>query len=177
MKHLFYAIFILIVTSCNGQKKDDFLNKSRENAKKVDDFLHQNHDYKTNMKILFSIADSLYIVVENKEKEYIESIIELKSSIDEISLVTKKIIKKPKDILDKGFIPDNYSKDFISFNSDFYKNGYDVASGNKTYFVLIDEANNRLGEAILSVMVKPNPIDPKLYGYLVSKLINIHSSE
>lgn len=173
MKQLLYLFCTLMVTSCSGQKKDDFLIKSRENAKKVNHFLNQNDDYGINSKILFSIADSLYIVIANKEKEYIESIVEFKSSIDKISLVTQKTIKKPNSILDKGFNLDNYRKDFISFNSYFYKDGYDVASGHKTYFVLIDETNERMGEAILSVMVKPNPIDSKLYGYLASKLINL----
>ena len=66
-----------------------------------------------------------------------------------------------------------YHDGFITFDSDFYQpNGYELASGNLTYFVFKDENGFKYGEAKLSVFIKPNPIDGDVYFYLVSQILN-----
>ncbi len=166
------VILILCVFSCLGQEEDDFLIKSRQNSNKVFDFVKQKENNKPYARILLSISDSLYIVVSDKNSSYTERIIEFKNSSNKIKLCSKKTIEKPNELLHDGFKWDNYQQEFISFNSEFYKDGYEVATGSKTYFVMVDENNNKRGEAILSVIVKPNPIDSKLYGLLTSRLVN-----
>lgn len=68
------------------------------------------------------------------------------------------------------FDTSRYRTDFVTFNTDFYKSGYDTASGNITYFVLKDREGKSYGEARLSVFVKPNPIDAEIYLNLINRV-------
>ncbi len=73
-------------------------------------------------------------------------------------------------ILNKAFNKNIYNKDIVDFNSKKYK--FDVAQGNKTYFVLTDKSKIRHAEFSLSVIIDPPPINKKVYYYLVTKLLN-----
>lgn len=68
-----------------------------------------------------------------------------------------------------------YQKEFITFDSDFFKPHYEISSGSITYFVYKIN-NQRLGEARLSFFIKPNPIDVEVYLYLTNKILEYSKS-
>ncbi|MDH7446922.1 hypothetical protein [Aquimarina sp. 2201CG14-23] len=162
-----------LFTTCNGQNSDDFLAKSQIRSSLVTNEVLSEKENNKNPYILFSISDSSYIIVENTESNYLEKIVELTDN-KIVNILSVEKIEKPNHILQKGFNKENYYKEFISFESDFYKDGYEIAKGSKTYFVMVDTLGDKYGESILSIIVRPNPIDEELYSYLASKLLNFN---
>ncbi|MDH7444175.1 hypothetical protein [Aquimarina sp. 2201CG14-23] len=163
------AFFLL--TSCKGQNLNDFLEKSQIKSSLVTNEVLRKKGNNKNPYLLFSISDSLYLIIENTDSSYLEKIVELTDN-EVVNILSVKKNEKSNYILQKGFNKENYYKEFISFESDFYKDGYEIAQGSKTYFVMVDTLGYKYGESILSIIVRPNPIDEELYGYLASKLLN-----
>lgn len=79
---------------------------------------------------------------------------------------------KSDSILEKAFDKKLYHKEYITFNSPFYKYNHAQSEGNLTYFYLYKEGI-KYGEARLSVFIKPNPIDNQIYDYLRNVLLKI----
>ena len=78
-----------------------------------------------------------------------------------------EVRKAVEKMFDKGI----YKKEFITFDSDFFKPEYENSSGNVTYFVFKDKNGERYGEAILSVFIKSNPIDVEVYQYFIERIL------
>lgn len=155
------AFFMLFFTKLFSQVLDDAAISSREKAETlIKNDLHD--ELKGRSYALFSVADKDYIIIVEHDEYYIEYFFNstLKVSEDTVSnnSITKAIFNKK-----------NYRKDFTSFNSEFYKSGYKVSNGNITYFVFKDEKGKRYGEARLSIIIDPNPIDARIYLYFVDK--------
>ena len=91
---------------------------------------------------------------------------------DNVQIESIKSIESTDKILKTAFDKSIYHTGFIGFQSEFYNNGYDLAQGSPTYFVMKDEERNRFGESCLSMIVQPNPIDMEVYSYLVNELIS-----
>ncbi|WP_168421747.1 hypothetical protein, partial [Candidatus Ulvibacter alkanivorans] len=149
------------------QKLNYFEVETQERAKiVVNHFLEENKPY-----ILFSLANYEYILIIDNGKNYIEKLV-LYDKNDLIKLISNTKINKPNDFFKDAFDTNNYHQGFINFSSDFF-NGYEVtAHGGTTYFVMYDSEKNKYGESFLSLLVDPNPINKKLYGYLAQKIID-----
>ena len=170
IKYIFSLILILNFGFSFSQEMNEFEIESRNKADLV--FNKVAESQSTDLPyVLLSIGNSDYIITIDRKTHYTQIIAVLKPN-DNVEIVSVKSIKKTDKILEKAFDSSMYAKDFIGFKSDFFKDGYESASGGTTYFVLKDGKRQRFGESSLSVIVKPNPIDPKVYGYLVSELIN-----
>jgi len=156
---------LLSMSSCSQTlNKEDA--KSRNKADSIiEKFLEK--ETKNRSYVLFSTTDENYIIIIENTNSYNEFYIK-----DSKEIVPGNTYSKPNELLKKMFNKDIYQKEFITFKSDFFMpDGYELSSGNITYFVLKDENRNRYGEARLSVLIKPNPIDGEIYAYLVEKLL------
>lgn len=120
--------------------------------------------------LLFSIKDEWYLIVI-KNTDYFEKYFMTEDTL--IIVTDKNCFKKQKEkkILTYAFDNNKYHNGYINLNSDFYSNGYEVSQGNTTYFYLKDKDGNVYGEANLTTIIKPNPIDNKVYSYLLSNLL------
>jgi hypothetical protein len=122
-------------------------------------------------RVVFGIADTNFLVIVKEGKKYVEYYLVRKYN-DSIPKLIKTKKKKENDLYIKMFDKTLYQDEFISFDSGFYQpNGYEVASGNLTYFSFQDENGKNYGEAKLSVFIKPNPIDTTVYYYLVQQVL------
>jgi hypothetical protein len=154
--------------SCCSQKLDNSALQSRQKAEFLTDQYLKNRVKECNY-VLFSAADTDYIIlVENKDSSYTEYFMRISNeikagTIKDTTIATSKLMRK---IFDYKL----YKEDFVTFNSDFFKKGYENSSGNITYFVFKNKNGKRYGEARLSVFVNPNPIDAEVYTYFVERL-------
>jgi hypothetical protein len=121
-----------------------------------------NNDY-----LLFSIADKWYLVIVRSHNSYSEYY--LKSDTSNQKMTIKKVIKNRR-ILSKAFNEKLYQSGYITFNSSFYKNNNVESDGNITYFYLMKNGI-KYGEARLSVFIAPNPINQKVYNFLLFSLL------
>jgi len=170
MKKLLILFFALCIGQSYSQELNDFELESRNKAdlvfKEVAESQSENHPY-----VLFSSGNSFYLIIIDRKTHYTR----IKASLtqnDSINVESVKTIKKSSEILEKAFNASLYHKKFIGFQSEFYKNGYELANGAMTYFVMKDKSRNRYGESCLSIIVKPNPIDIEIYNYFVMGIIN-----
>jgi hypothetical protein len=120
---------------------------------------------------LFSIADKWYLVIVQNHNIYYEYYI--KSDTSNKKITVKKIVKH-RQILSKAFNENLYQRGYITFNSSFYKNNNVESDGNITYFYLMKNGI-KYGEARLSVFIAPNPINQKVYNYLLFSLLKFTS--
>ncbi len=159
--------FLVVCNSCSAQKLNKYELESRNKASLISKKVIKDTD---TPYLLFSISNTFYLLISKKESDVNEIIVELKG--DEINIVSSNKIKKPNKILLKSFDKSNYHSDFIGFESDYFKEGYEEAKGNMFYFVMRDSNGSKYGETCLSLIVKPNPLDKALVSYMTSKLIN-----
>jgi len=152
--------------SQNEPVKEDYI--SRQNAENL---INEKFKKKTSGKkyVIFSIAEKDFIVIIENKNFYSEHYIQYENGKEKKSKKTD--IKKTNNFYIKMFNKGNYRTDFVTFNTDFFKSGYETASGNITYFVLKDKSRKSFGEARLSVFVKPNPIDAEVYLNLVNRVL------
>lgn len=158
---------LLSLCSCSqSMNEEDII--SRE---KADNIIRKKLEKETNGRnyVLFSIANSNYIVIVENKDNYSEYFIKNSSDV-----VIGTTYDKQDKLFEKMFNTSIYKKEFITFESSFFKpKGYEMSSGNITYFVFKDKNRKRYGECRLSVLIKPNPIDSEIYVFLSKKLLNI----
>ncbi|WP_407557854.1 hypothetical protein [Winogradskyella sp. 4-2091] len=170
MKRILILFFALCIGHSYSQELNEFELESRNKADlvfdKIAEFQSENLPY-----LLFGIGNSSYLIIIDRNTHYTR----IKANLiqnDSIEVESIKSLKKTIGILEKAFDISIYHKGFIGFQSEFYKNGYELANGAMSYFVMKDKDRNRYGESCLSVIVKPNPIDIEIYNYFVIGIIN-----
>lgn len=169
MKNYIFLLcsLLLTLTSCKSQELNSFEKLSRNRAEQVASYFLENEN---KPYILFSLANYDYIIIVDSGLYYSESILTYYE--DQIKLVSTQKITKPNKLFDSSFDTNNYLSGFTSITSDFFKGNEAESYGGTTYFVMTDIEGNKYGESSLSLMVIPNPIDKKIYGYLAKKIIN-----
>lgn len=153
----------IFISGCAQQLKPEDIN-SRENAENIVNSVYVN-ETKDNDYIIFSVDEKSYLVIIDTKDSYKEYFYNSESQRKS----NETIINKPNNFFTKMFNKTLYKKEFITFDSDFFKPHYEISSGNITYFVYKSN-NQRLGEARLSFFIKPNPIDTEVYLYLTNKI-------
>lgn len=169
MKIYKIAILLLLPTVLYGQitlSKSAILNRKAADSL-VRTMLHDK--VKDKQYVIFSSGGTNYIIGIDQGKSYLEYYI--KRNTNGLASVKSKIIKKKDSIQCKMFNRHLYKAGYITLESDFYKEGYEVSSGNTTYFVMKDIKGERFGESALTVFIKPNPIDAGIYLYFVDRLL------
>lgn len=149
---------------CNAQLIDVADSISRQKADEVL-IKYFNPYLKTNKILLFSISDMTYYVVLEKKSSYEEYILKLDSAKSSAGPVLVSSVKKPKAILRKAFCTDIYHKGYVT-----RVENPELQQGNLSYFVLRDVNGDRFGEYRESVIIKPVPINKKVYSYLLSRI-------
>lgn len=163
---LIITIWLLTVTPTFSQKIDSTGNISREKSSSV---LCQIN-IKSNNYLLFSISDRWYLIIKDCGNYYVEYYINvLPFNSSELKIKSLRI-NKPNKILSQAFDKKIYYKNYITFDSPFFKNKELTSEGNTTYFFL-SEKGRKFGEARLSVFIKPNPINEDVYNYLKINLL------
>ncbi len=170
LKKIFTLVFILHFGFSFSQEINEFEMESRIKADSVFEKIAKSQS--ENMPyLIFGSGNQFYIIIIDRKTHYSRIKVSLDST-DNATIESIKSLKYTDKVLKKAFDKSIYHKEFIGFQSEFYKNGYELASGATTYFVLKDKNRNRFGESFLSILVKPNPIDSEIYNYLVRELIN-----
>jgi hypothetical protein len=121
-----------------------------------------------NTYLLFSQDNSYYLVVEKKESGYEEHFLR----VDERNNV-RRLNSRFVDInttLDRAFNKEVYHKDYINLDSEFFISSTSFSGGDSVYFYHKNEDGNIYGEANLSTVIHPNPIDVSVFGYLLNEL-------
>lgn len=167
-KYILFILFSISMLSC-GQSQT--LSTSDELSRKKADIVLSNSKIagKINGKpyLFFSINNTWYLIITKNGTTFEEIYFNLNSS-NEIILFNHNKIKEVKQFLINAFDKSKYHEGFINLNSSFYKSGYEISSGNPTYFFFVDEEGNKFGESKLTTIINPNPIDTNLYNYLLS---------
>lgn len=169
--YILLVIFSISLYGC-GQSQDlsELDKMARKNAQTVLQDSKVSKQIEGKPYLLFSIKDHWYMIVV-KNDEYIKEIYANLESSNKVVLTGSDKISKPVKDLNNAFDKGEYHKGFITLNSDYYKDGYEISSGNPTYFFYSDKDGNKHGESKLTALVKPNPINVDLYNYLLSKTL------
>lgn len=163
MKIKLLIYLLVLVQTCFSQKTECSDSTSKVKAIKVINNLENN--LKRKNYLLFSIADKWYLIIVEKTDSY------KKYYYIENELINTNCINKPNKILAKAFDKNLYKKGYTNLNSDFYKLGYELSDGNITYFYFMDKDKKKYGEAKLTTIIKPNPIDESVYNFLLINLL------
>jgi hypothetical protein len=171
MRILFLLLFNFFALASSAQEitADDSIARTRA---KLLVTKHLKRCVENSNYVLFSISDRYYLIVVEHDSSYVEHFVEM----DLNGRITKHdtVKTKPNELLRKMFNPDLYHSGYITFQSEYFKNGYEIASGAMTYFFLRTRKGKTLGESRLSVFVKPNPIDFPIYNHLVNRVIKFN---
>lgn len=158
---------LLFMFSCSFK-----LNKADQLSRKQTEIVLNNKLIKNSVEgydhIVFSVADENYIILINDEKSVHEFYIQLLKN-EEILIISDSIVQISEELTNIMFNKSAYKEKFISFNSDFYKSGFEVSSGKIIYFVFKGKNKKKYGESRLSFFVKPNPINSLVYSYFVTR--------
>ena len=156
--------------SINSQGLKSADNVSRQ---KADFILKQNLSSIINGKnyLLFSIKDEWYLIIINEGNDFQKYYVKGDTVIKLSNKECLNINNKENEILTLAFDKKSYHNGYISLNSDFYKNGYELSQGNTTYFYLQDDKGNKYGESKLTTIINPNPINDKIYNYMLTTLL------
>jgi hypothetical protein len=130
------------LSSCSQEKNIGQVDLITMN--KADSVISKSFSKKVENKAycIFSIVDQYYLITIDNGDHYSEHYY----SYGDDSPLHDTVYSKPHKTLDKMFDKTIYRKGFTTFDSDFFKEGYDMAKGNKTYFVLVDKNGDKHGE-------------------------------
>lgn len=160
-------LLVFSFQACSQELTEEELESRRIAETVVNKYLKDQ--VKGKSYIIFSSGDTQFVVLVNQADSYHEYYIDESNGANQVKYDT--IIEADTNLFDRMFDEKAYRKDYTSFRSEFYKDGYETASGNITYFSLVTIDGSRLGESRLSVFVKPNPIDAEVYLYFVQRLL------
>lgn len=169
MKILAILMFISIsFQACSQQLAMEELESRKKAQIIVDEYL--SYQVKDKDYILFSSDDAFFIIFVKDSNSFHEYYID---NSNEFVQVTRRdtIIVGENELYNKMFDVSSYRKDYTSFRTEFYKNGYDISSGSYTYFVMVTNSGVRIGECRLSMFVKPTPMAAEIYLYFVNRML------
>ncbi len=115
-------------------------------------------------------SDWIILLHKDTSNTFVQYLLRRSSDGTMINLDRKVVVKK-QELMTIAFDRESYHDDFISFESPFFQKGYELSVGGETYFVFYDHTGRMLGESELTLFVKPNPIDDKVYYYLANQLV------
>lgn len=170
MKYIISLILIVNFGFAFSQEMNEFEMESRKKADLV--FEKSTESESENLPyLMIGSGNQNYLIIIYRKTHFAQIKARIDSD-DNIEIETTKSIKSTNKVLVKAFDKSIYKNDFVGFQSDFFKDGYELAIGATTYFVMKDKERNRYGESCLSVIVKPNPINVEIYNYLIRKLVS-----
>lgn len=171
MKFIILMLCGLLYLSGCSQPLSEVDLMSREKAETVLNSELIKGKINGNNHIVFSAADKDFIILVQEASGFKEYYVKMGES-QKTELVSQTTVKLSNQLATSVFDKTKYKEGFITFSSDFYESGYEISSGNITYFVFKDKNGERHGESRLSMLIKPNPIDSSVYSYFVKRIMD-----
>ena len=116
--------------------------------------------------ILFSIADSQYLIIVDMPTNYLGYYFNQDTSYYPIHQTATFRVSKQNKLLEKAFQENSYRKDFINMNSNFFKDKHPSFDGLRSYFYL-SKNGRKYGEESLPIFVSPSPLGKEIYSYFI----------
>ncbi|CAM1343081.1 hypothetical protein [Tenacibaculum amylolyticum] len=168
-KGIFLLILLVLVSFTNTNNKELQYPVNNPTANKV---IHTVFKKKApSQYTLFSIEDTWFLIIERKHNEYIQHFVCINKNND-IKTIESNVIKENLTVLNRAFNKNIYHQNYIDLNAGFYTVGRKFSTGKPTYFCYKDTDGKIYGEASLTTVIQPNPIDLSVYGFLLDKLSN-----
>lgn len=157
--------FFLLSSFCCAQEKPDYFEEKVDIIENQFEGILKNNEY-----VIYGTPYKMHMIV--KRKDGIFDFIFSGNYDDDLKIKDIKLINDPavKEIFKKR----NYEKGFIDLNSPFYKtNPIETMAGLPTYFSYNTDFRERYCEYLLSVGIKPVPMNLETYRLLSSILLEI----
>ncbi|MBL0744970.1 hypothetical protein [Chryseolinea lacunae] len=165
-KRLILLFLLVAFQSCAQKKEEEVSRLAAEQV--VNKYLAVQ--VKDKNYAVFSSGDVQFVVLIENADSFQEYFIDITAKSGEVYL-RDTLFQSGDNLYKKMFNASSYRNGYVSFESDFYKDGYEIASGNVAYFVMITSNGLRHGESRLSFFVKPNPIAPEIYAHFTEHLL------
>lgn len=164
MKNYFIACFLLIYTNVVAQ--EEFLNAFRANIAPVE-FYFQNV-LRDNSYIIYCSKNKLLLYIQDQTNVY-EITFE---STDEEEYKLKKIMFLDNNQVNNIFNQSKFQKGYSDALLIDKTEGLISLNGLPTYFVYKENINKVYAEYILTMIMKPVPMDYDLYKFFTSRMID-----
>jgi len=165
MKNLFIHLFIFLsffINSYSQNLKNETFNIIHKNL----NYIIQNREY-----VVFEWAERIYIViVKINANKFVE--FKFEKDNNEIILLKDITTMLNNTCLEKVFDYRNLSKDYIDFQSEFYKNNNVDYNGSTIYFAMISSDRGIYGESRLTTIVNILPYDRDIHSFLMIRATN-----
>jgi hypothetical protein len=164
MKKLIFCYIFLsfFINSYSQGLKNETFNIIQKNL----NYIIQNREY-----VVYEWSEKIYIVLVKINSN---KFVEFKFEKDKNELISLKDINNltNNNCLDKVFDYKNLSKDYIDFQSEFYKNKDVDYNGTTVYFAMISSDGSIYGECRLTTIVNILPYDRDIHLFLLNRVIN-----
>lgn len=164
MKKLIFCYIFLsfFINSFSQDLKNETFNIIQKNL----NYIIQNREY-----VVYEWSEKTYIVIVKINSN---KFIEFKFEKDKNEVISLKDINNLSNnsCLDKVFDYKNLSKNYIDFQSEFYKNRSVDYNGTTIYFAMISSDGSIYGECRLTTIVNILPYDRDIHLYLLNRVIN-----
>jgi hypothetical protein len=119
--------------------------------------------------LLLSESNVKYIIIEKKEKGYVQHFIKVNHRNQIISTKSNKVLED-ETVLNRAFQKEVYRRDYVNLDAPLFQTRNSFSEGSKVYFYYKHSDGRKYGEASLTSIIHPNPIDLSIFGYLMNKL-------
>lgn len=165
MRIFFIICFLLVYTNVVAQK--EFLTTFRSNIKPIESYFQ--NVLEDNSYIIYSSKNKLLLYIQI-EMNFYEIIFE---SSNEEEYKLKSFAVMDNNLMNSIFNKDKYQKGYSDVLIIDSTKGLISLNGLPTYFVYKENINKIYAEYILSMVVKPVPMDYDLYKFFTSKIVGI----
>lgn len=162
-KLIFFHIFLsFFINSYSQDLKNETFNLIQKNL----NYIIQNREY-----VVYEWSEKIYIVIVKINSN---KFVEFKFEKDNNEVMSLKDITTLSNntCLEKVFDYKNLSKDYIDFQSEFYKNKDVDYNGATIYFAMISSDGSIYGESRLTTIVNILPYDRDIHLFLLNRVFN-----
>ena len=174
MKYLFLLFFFF--TTSHSLRAQEYDYTDSVGRKKLNSLINRifSDSLKRRNYILFSIADSRYLFIVEKQRSYEEYYLNenVDTSLKKMQIVK---IKKPNKMLAMVFDEKLYHKEYINLKTNFFQGKSVFFAGLDTYFYFMKDGK-KIGEANLAMVIRPNPINRDISRYLFLTELKMYNS-
>lgn len=162
-KLIFFYIFLsFFINSYSQDLKNETFNIIQKNL----NYIIQNREY-----VVFEWSEKIYIViVKINSNKFVE--FKFEKDNNEVMSLNDITTLSNNTCLEKVFDYKNLSRDYIDFQSEFYKNKDVDYNGTTIYFAMISSDGSIYGESRLTTIVNILPYDRDIHLFLLNRVFN-----
>ncbi|UPQ80636.1 hypothetical protein M0M57_07290 [Flavobacterium azooxidireducens] len=164
MKKSFFLLFFFIfyLNTYSQNLKNETFNIIQKNL----NYIIQNREY-----VVYEWSERIYIViVKINSNKFIE--FKFEKDNNEVLFLKDVTTLSNNTCLDKVFDYKNLSKDYIDYQSEFYKNKEVDYNGMTIYFAMITSDGSVYGECRITTIANILPYDRDIHLFLLNRVIN-----